>query len=159
MCTFHGGERWNVIPDQIELSGTIRFLNEDLREKVRSAVRDIAEETAAVSDCTAEVRFFNRLLAVDNDEDLYEIAMKSAEAVCGKDTILHQKPWMASEDFGLYRDEAPIFMYHVGTGEPGCDAPHHSPAFRVRDEIVLLTARLMAQTALDAAAPVGWDGI
>ena len=72
MATIHGGARKNIIPDQVEMSGTIRNFDEDIRQQVHARIKHIAESIAAANDATAEVKIDKAVPVTVNDPALTE---------------------------------------------------------------------------------------
>ena len=151
VCSIHGGTAYNVIPGDVHFEGTFRYALESYRETVKEQICRISESAAAAHGCTAECRFFHESPPLLNDDNLADIAYEAAAGLFGKENALVQNFWMASEDFSLYREIAPIFMYHVGVGaEGGSSAGLHTPCLFVPDETAPLCAELLTGTVLNA---------
>ncbi|MBR3963462.1 MAG: amidohydrolase [Oscillospiraceae bacterium] len=151
VCSIHGGSAYNVIPDDVHIEGTFRYALPSYQESVKEQIIKISESVAAAHGCTAECRFFHESPPLVNDEKLAEIAFEAAAGLFGKENILEQNFWMASEDFSLYRRIAPIFMYHVGVGAADGSSPSlHNPGFFAPDETAPFCAELLAGTAVSA---------
>lgn len=151
VCSIHGGSAYNVIPDNVHIEGTFRYAREPYRDSVKEQIIRMAESVANAHGCTAACRFFHESPPLVNDDNLAEIASEAAENLFEKDSIIVQDFWMASEDFSLYREIAPIFMYHIGVGEEdGSSAGLHTPCLFVPDETAPLCAELLFGTAFAA---------
>lgn len=149
VCSIHGGTAFNIIPGSVEITGTCRLLDNTMSSTVEQWITDIAAKTADIHSCQAETVFFRRLPALDNAFPLVSVAHSAAKKLYGEESIICQDIMMGSEDFSLYSEIAPIFMYHVGTGtDDGTAYPLHNCHFMVPDEITLQSAELMTQTAL-----------
>lgn len=151
VCSIHGGTAYNVIPDNVHIEGTFRYAVPSYRESVKEQIIRISESVANAHGCTAECRFFHESVPLVNDDKLAEIAFEAAGELFGRESIVEQNFWMASEDFSLYRRIAPIFMYHMGVGKAdGSSAGLHTPDLFVPDETAPFCAELIAGTVLKA---------
>lgn len=151
VCSIHGGSAYNVIPDDVHIEGTFRFAQDSYRGSVKEQIVRISESVANAHGCSAECRFFHESNPLVNDEKLADIASESAFALFGKESVLEQNFWMASEDFSFYREIAPIFMYHIGVGKADGSSPSvHNPSFLAPDETAPLSAELLTETVLNA---------
>lgn len=145
VCSFHSGNVFNIIPDTAELTGTCRFLDNTRSHAIEDRVAQIAETTAAVHSCRTKTEFFRRLPALDNDASLSPVAMAAGSRVFGPDNVFSQNTMMASEDFSLFAQVAPIFMYHVGVGG---EYPLHNCHLCIPEETAVRCAELLTETAL-----------
>ena len=151
VCSIHGGTAYNVIPDDVHIEGTFRYALPSYRESVKEQIVEISKSVAAAHGCTAECRFFHESPPLVNDGDLAKIATEAAAELFGEESVIEQNFWMASEDFSLYREIAPIFMYHIGVGEEdGSSAGLHTPNLFVPDETAPFCAELLTGTVLKA---------
>lgn len=151
VCSIHGGTAYNVIPDNVHIEGTFRYAEPFYRESVKEQIIRISESVANAHGCTAECRFFHESVPLINDDELAENAFEAAAELFGKESIVEQNFWMASEDFSLYRRIAPIFMYHIGVGKAdGSSAGLHTPDLFVPDETAPFCAEVLAGTVLKA---------
>lgn len=151
VCSIHGGTAYNVIPDSVHIEGTFRYALPSYRESVKEQIVKISKSVAAAHGCTAECRFFHESPPLVNDGNLAKIATEAAAELFGEESVIEQNFWMASEDFSLYREIAPIFMYHIGVGEEdGSSAGLHTPNLFVPDETAPFCAELLTGTVLKA---------
>ena len=151
VCSIHGGNAYNVIPDDVHIEGTFRYALDSYRDSVKEQMIRISESVANAHSCTAECKFFHESKPLINDDKLAEIAQEAAVSLFGEKSTLVQDFWMASEDFSFYREIAPIFMYHVGVGADDGSSPCvHNPNFLAPDETAPLCAELITKTVLTA---------
>ena len=150
VCSIHGGAAFNIVPETCTIMGTCRYLHNELREQIVAAVTNTAEHTAAVYGCRAEVSFYKSLFANVNHSDLLPIARASAAQVLGEAAVMQAPMRMSSEDYSMFSQIAPTFMYHVGCGWDENSPPLHNSRFRVSDRVLLNSALLMADTAARA---------
>lgn len=148
VCSVHGGNAFNIVPETVELKGTCRLLNNALSETVENWITDIAADTAKVHSCSAVTEFSRILPALDNDPALTEVAFSAAGQIYAPGDMVCQNIMMGSEDFSLFSRYAPIFMYHLGTGN-GSGYGLHNPNFVVQDGAVTAGAELLTTTAVE----------
>ena len=153
VCAIHGGSAFNIIPECTELTGTCRFINNDLDGMIKERITEIAERTAQTHRCTAKTTFFRELPAVSNDPRLTSLAESVAARVCGSGSVMTPALKMGSEDFSLFSRIAPSFMYHVGCGNEALTSPPlHNRGLIVPDKTCTTALELMCQTVWDFLA-------
>ena len=151
VCSIHGGSACNIIPDQVQLEGTFRFALDSYAEAVKEQIISISQGIAGAYGCTARCSFFRDIYPLVNDSRLTALARQAAASLYGEENLFAQDFRMISEDFGFFRQIAPIFMYHVGIGEAdGSSAALHNSRFLVPDEMGPICAELLTRTALTA---------
>ncbi|SET90852.1 amidohydrolase [Hymenobacter actinosclerus] len=149
----HGGVRNNIIPEQVELTGTIRCLNKDMQQKVWAAVRRTATGIAESAGATAEVDITNYAPITYNDPALTRRMVPSLERAAGPANVTIQKAVTGAEDFAFYQEKVPGLFVFVGGMPKGTDpattAPHHTAGFFVDESGLTLGVRTLATLALD----------
>jgi amidohydrolase len=152
----HGGVRNNIIPDQVELLGTIRTFDAEMREDVHARVRRTAEQIAASAGATVEVTFGDGTPVVDNDPNLTAWLLPTLRRVAGADRVKRRAPTMGAEDFAVYQREVPGVFFFLGIVPPGTDpsvaAPNHSPHFVADEAALALGVRTLAHAAVEFLA-------
>ena len=149
-----GGERFNIIPDEVLLVGTVRTLDEDVRADIRERMTRTAEHIAASAGASVEIAFDLPYAVTRNDPDLVDSLLPSLRRVAGPEAVIETPPIMGAEDFGFFAQRIPGMYVFLGARPPAIPfaeaAWNHSPRF-VIDEAALLTGmRIMASLALDA---------
>lgn len=154
-----GGIRHNIIPDRVELRGTIRTFDPAQREEIFARVREVAENTARANGATAEVEFQVPSYPVTrNDPQLTERMLPSLRRVA---TVEEMDLITGAEDFSLYQQRVPGLFFFVGVTPAGQDAAaapaNHSDYFFVDEQSIPIAIRALTQVTLDflsgAAAP------
>ena len=150
-----GGIRYNIIPDDVELIGTIRTFDEGMREKIFADLRNVSEHVAAAHGAKVEA------LVPDsegnpptiNDPALTAKMLPSLQAVVGAQNVFEPPLQMGSEDFSLFAQKAPAMFFFVGSTAPGIDpvaAPsNHSPEFTLDETALDVGFRALLQVSLD----------
>lgn len=151
-----GGVRDNIIPDTVEMLGTVRTFNEDMRSDIHVRVRNTIEHIAQSAGASAEVHFDNAYPVTVNDIPLTERMVPTLERVAGKDKVFVGQKITGCEDFSYYQQKIPGFFYFVGITPPGVErklsAPNHSPRFFVDESGLVLGMRSLAHLTLDYMA-------
>ena len=151
-----GGVRDNIIPDAVEMLGTVRTFNEEMRKDIHSRIRNTVELIAQSAGATAQVHFDNAYPVTVNDIPLTERMVPTLERVAGKEKVFVGQKITGYEDFSYYQQKIPGFFYFVGITPRGVDrkesAPNHSPRFFVDESALLLGVRSLAHLALDYMA-------
>jgi len=149
--SIHGGVRDNIIPDQVEMLGTLRTFDEDMRRDIQQRIRNVVDHTALAMGASAEVFFDNAYPVTHNDESLTERALPTLRRVAGAGNVLLGQKITGYEDFSYYQQRVPGFFYFVGITPPGGGkaAPNHSPRFFVDESALRLGVHSLAQLALD----------
>ncbi|MDY7078733.1 MAG: amidohydrolase [Chloroflexota bacterium] len=131
--TVHGGDAFNVIPAQVELTGTIRTYDPAVREMVLRRMREVIEGVAAACGATAELEVIPLTPALANDAEVFVVVRAAAEAVVGAENVTSGERTMGSEDAAFFLREVPGCYFFLGSAnvERGLDAPHHNPRFDI----------------------------
>ncbi|MGH8083746.1 MAG: amidohydrolase [Lysobacter sp.] len=151
----HGGIRYNIIPDSVELVGTIRTFDEGMRSEIHAELDGIAQHVAAAHGATVEtdipVGTGNPVTV--NDPELTAKMLPSLRAVAGNDHVIEPPLQMGAEDFAYYAKEVPSMFFFVGATASGVDpatAPsNHSPEFMLDESSLDLGLRALLQVSLD----------
>ncbi|WP_375436896.1 amidohydrolase [uncultured Hymenobacter sp.] len=149
----HGGVRNNIIPDQVELTGTIRTLDKDMQQKIWAAIRRTATNIAESAGATAEVDIVNYAPITYNDPRLTERMLPTLQRVAGPGHVVLQKAVTGAEDFAYFQEKVPGLFVFVGGMPKGKNptetAPHHTPGFFVDESGLTLGVQAIATLAAD----------
>ncbi|TKS55146.1 amidohydrolase [Luteimonas yindakuii] len=151
----NGGIRYNIIPDSVELVGTIRTFDEAMRADVFRRLASVAEHVAAANGATVEAQIpaEEGNPVTFNNEALTARMRPSLEAAAGAGNVVEMPLVMGAEDFSLYAQEVPGLFFFVGATTVGADAAsapsNHSPKFDVDESALDLGLRAMLQATLD----------
>jgi amidohydrolase len=134
-----GGSAANIIPDLVELEGTLRYLfdgSDDGPHRPRVRLREIAASVAKTSRATAEVDFYCTQPSLINDPRMAELGREAALATLGPDSPDYRFVTLAGEDFSEFALRAPAIFAVIGGGsqESGAVYPHHHPKFRIDEK-------------------------
>ena len=157
VATINGGVRFNIIPDSVVMTGTIRTFDEAQRQQLPVLVKRTAESIAAASGATAEVQAEVSGTITYNDPALVDRMRPTVERVVGAGIpgakLLSGPPTTTSEDFSLYQKRVPGIFIFLGVTPEGTDpklaAPNHSPRFFADERALPVGVRLLAELAVD----------
>jgi amidohydrolase len=146
-----GGEAFNVIPESVELRGTIRTFKPEIRDMVLERFTEIATGVSSAMGCHAEVELKSITPAVLNDQVLSEQVYKVAKSVFPQAEISTVERTMGSEDMAFMMADIPGCYFFIGSAdhERGLDAGHHHPKFDFNEESLTTGAALMASVVLE----------
>jgi amidohydrolase len=148
-----GGVRENIIPDDVRMLGTFRYLDPEMRKDVHERVKRTAESIAASAGATAEVVLEERVALTFNDPALTARMLPSLRRTAGEKNVLEAKPSLGGEDFSYYQQAIPGTFIWLGIRTPGGDpevfAQNHSPRFRIDESGLKLGVRALARLAVD----------
>ena len=151
--SIHGGNRFNIIPDEVDMVGTIRALDEAMREDIHKRVKQTAEMIATSAGAIAEVKIEKPYDVSINHEQLTDKMLPTLRRVAGDQNVIHRSKLTGAEDFSFYQQKIPGFYYFVGVTPAGTDltkvAYNHSPKFFVDESALRLGVRSLANLAVD----------
>jgi amidohydrolase len=153
----HGGVRSNIIPDRVELVGTIRTFDEDMRGDIAARVERTASHIAAAAGARATVEVDRGYDVTVNHPELTARMAPTLERVAGADQVFLSPKLTGAEDFSCFQQRIPGMFFFLGITPPGT-APHevasnHSPRFAIDEAALLLGARALAHLAWDFLEP------
>ncbi|MCW5622738.1 MAG: amidohydrolase [Burkholderiales bacterium] len=155
IATINGGARKNIIPDDVEMSGTIRSFDEDMRADIHARIRHVAENIAQANQASAEVDIEKAVPVTTNDEALTERMLPTLRRVAG-DNLKTQPRVMVAEDFSYFQQQVPGMFFFLGITPPDQDmaqaAPNHSPHFFVDESALIQGVRALSALAVDFLA-------
>jgi amidohydrolase len=151
-----GGVRNNIIPDSVEMIGTIRTFDADTRLDIHKRITRTAEGIAAGAGATAEVDIDLGYPVTRNDPDLYRRMAPTLRRVAGDDFIEAQQTTTA-EDFSYFANEVPgLFLFlGVGADDPKLVYPNHSPRFYADERALPVGVRALTALTLDYMGDAG----
>ena len=152
VCTMHGGTAGNVIPETVELGGTVRTFTPEMRATVREAMERFVHGIAEAHGATATLSYEEGYAPVVNDEQACAFVEAAVRAELGDDAFFVPKPIMGGEDFSAYLQATPGAFFIVGAGGEG-NFPHHHPRFDWDESAMRNGIAVFVRLALDYLAP------
>jgi len=155
--TIHGGTANNIIPDKVEMTGTVRTFNPAVRAKMEEWLRRIVESTAAALGAKGELCYRYEIPPVLNNAEATAILRKAVVSIVGREGIVTPVPSMGGEDFAVFQEKVPGCFFWLGVGnlEKGIVHPWHSPHFDVDESALPIGAGVLAQSVFLAVEYLG----
>jgi amidohydrolase len=143
----HGGDAFNIIPDSVELEGTVRYYSSVDHDRALEKMELITQGTAAAYGCTTELELFPIAPPVRNDPQITLDILQHTRSAFSSFDILDDYRVMGSEDMAFFLDRVPGCYLFLGSSdlEQGLTASHHSPHFNFDEKaLVFGTAWLVS---------------
>jgi len=134
ITTIHGGDAFNVIPQSIKLTGTVRTLREEVRDHVEERLTRAVQGIADAFGAKATLDYQRNYPVTVNHEHETELAALAAEAVAGAERVTRDMPaTLGGEDFAFMLNEVPGAMINIGNGP---SANLHHPKYDFNDDVI-----------------------
>ncbi len=148
--SIHGGVRGNIIPDRVEMVGTIRIVEPAMRDDILSRIRRTVSSIAESAGAMAEVNFKAYAPVTYNDPDLTRQMAPTLRRVAPVAAV-EIGPVTPSEDFAFFQEKIPGVYFFLGVGLPDAENPgvNHSPYFKVDEASLPTGVRAMSTMAMD----------
>jgi amidohydrolase len=148
-----GGVRNNVIPDSVEMEGTIRTFDVAMREQIHMRIERTARLIAESAGASIEFKLNYGYPATINDPGLTEKMMPTLQRVAGEGGLVPVQPQTVAEDFSYFANETPGLYLFLGNGEPGKDPltlpSNHSPLFDMYEPSMEIGVRAFSHLVVD----------
>jgi len=150
-----GGNRSNIIPERVEMLGTLRSFTAADEKMLVERVIQIATKTAEAQGATAEVKipYSNHYPVTFNDPALTQQMLPSLQKTAGAENVLLRPPVTGAEDFSFYQEKVPGMFIFLGGMPKGADtlkAPsHHTPDFYIDESGFTLGVKALCNLTLD----------
>jgi amidohydrolase len=149
--TVHGGQRHNIIPAEVTLTGTIRTFRPEMsqlaEQRLRAILKGVTEAAGATGDV---VRYERGAPATINNVELTRATLAALQRATGQGKVQLIPPAMGSEDFSYFANEVPGFFYRLGQVKPGTTSgDHHTPTYLADDGAVPVGIRVMSYVLFD----------
>jgi len=146
--TIKGGTIYNIIPNEVSLTGTVRTFDHKLQVMAERRLRQISKETAKTFGATAELKYEKGYPPLVNHDKMVDFVLRVAKKILGEDKIRAIDPVMGGEDFAYFLEKIPGAFLFFGIGD-GQKFPHHHPAFDIDEKALEPAALLMTSLALE----------
>lgn len=149
----HGGIRHNIIPEKVEMIGTIRTFGDDQQALVHKRINEIATNIAESAGARAEVKITKLYPTTVNDPELTAKMIATIESAAGKENVRMNPPVTGAEDFSFYQREKPGLFIGLGGmkkgGDPTKTPSHHTPDFYLDEGGFVLGMRVLSYFVVD----------
>ncbi len=147
-----GSESLNVMPEHVNLGGTVRTFGAETRDMIEKRIAEMSEHTAKAYHCTMTTDYARGYPSVVNTEAETDLAVEAAiKTVGAENTNAKMLPVMAGEDFAFFLEKSPGAYIALGQGDDDKCAPLHSPHYDFNDDVAPIGASYwihLVQTAL-----------
>ncbi|MDT0675932.1 amidohydrolase [Zunongwangia sp. F117] len=146
-----GGVRFNIIPETVEMIGTIRTLDPAMKELILRRMKEMVPALAEAYGAKASIEIENKTSITYNDIELTEKMLPSLKKVAGNENVKLVKATTGGEDFSFFQEKVPGLYFFLG-GKPLNSteaAPHHTPDFYIDESGLVLGLKAMSQLAID----------
>jgi amidohydrolase len=160
VTTINGGSRHNIVPDVVEMGGTVRTYDAGVRAAVHRDIRQVAENIAASANATAEVEIIEGYDPLVNNERMTARMVPVLERAADGDAALTERSG-ASEDMSFFLNEVPGLYFNLGIVPRDQDlakaAPNHSPNFFIDESALIVGVRALAMVTVNYLATAKTD--
>lgn len=144
-----GGERNNIIPDEVSMAGTVRTFDPAVQDMVETRMHEILEGVARAGGGSYELAYRRAVPVTVNDRELAERMAPALERAVGAENVHVLPPTATAEDFAYFAQEIPGFYFRLGTTAPGTTSGGlHTPTFTAADASVPVGIRAMSALVL-----------
>lgn len=141
-----GNSAFNIIPDTVEINGTVRSFSPAVQARAEEAIRRVIDGACAMGRCGYTLDYRRFIPGTINDHEVTMVAKEVCEKIVGEENVKETELIMGSEDFSYFEQKVPGTYFFIGTGNPekGTDGPHHHPKFNVDDDALAGGAAMLA---------------
>ena len=143
-----GGNRFNIIPNEVNLVGTIRSLDYDMRDHIKKRMKELAEGIAESYGGNAIIEIVDGADITYNNPELMEKMLPSLKNTAGNNNVILNKAKTLAEDYAYYLNEIPGFIFELGgynTNETRKAPPHHTPDFFIDDNYLGVSRKVYSR--------------
>jgi amidohydrolase len=147
-----GGNRFNIIPGEVNLVGTIRSLDYGMRDYIKKRIIELSQGIAKSYGGNAIVEIEDGADITFNDPNMMNKMLPSLKKSAGIENVVLSNAKTLAEDYAYYLNEIPGFLFELGgynTNETREASAHHTPDFFIDDRSLLLGVKVMTNLALD----------
>jgi amidohydrolase len=153
---FRGGERFNIIPGEVTLEGTVRTYNKAVQDEIERRMREMLDGITRANGATFDLEYQRNAPATVNDPALSQAVQPLLERILGAGNVKIVEPTMGGEDFAYIANVVPGFYYRLGVVKPGTTSGGlHTPTFRADDSAVPVGIRVMSRLLVDYLSSYG----
>jgi amidohydrolase len=149
--SFQGGNRFNIIADEVKIEGTMRTLNEEVRTSAIAMMNQTLKGITSAYGASYELTWGRNNPVTYNDPKLVEATLPTMKRILGEANITTPRQQMGAEDFSLFQKVIPGFFYFLGVGNTakGITAMIHTPEFDADEEALVIGVKVMSNVLLD----------
>jgi amidohydrolase len=147
----HGGAAGNIIAPDVELIGTVRTLNPNLREQMPSRIERVVKGITEALGATYDFSYTMGYPSIINDDGMVDLLQHTADQVLGSNKYEIVKPTMGGEDFSYFTQQVPGVFFRLGVGNEDKNIVHpgHHPMFDIDEDALPIGVALLSTIALN----------
>ena len=152
ICRIQGGFNQNIIPDEVELEGTVRTVNVETRQMIARRIEEITKGITTAMRADYELQYDFKYPPLINSEEFTKFLVESAKKIIPEEDIFEMKyPVMGGEDMAYFLEKAPgTFIFLSNPKEvDGIAYPHHNSKFDIDESLFYKGAALFVQGVVD----------
>ncbi len=151
LCTIHGGDAFNVIPEAVTILGTLRSHSEAMRNQAKKLMREILQGVETSTGTRIDLTINDSYPVLVNDAATIERTRQLVGRLFGAEQAIDVDKKFGGEDFSYIAQQVPAAMAYLGVGnaQAGITAAHHNPGFRIDESVLWQGTALAAQMALE----------
>jgi amidohydrolase len=143
----------NVVADEVELTGTVRYFAPEIRELFRREI-ERACTMVEIAGGSFELKYQHETPALNNDPGTTAVVKATAEALVGSSNVLEVGQQLGADDFSFYTSKVPSCYFVLGVNRPDRETELHSPDFDLNEEALPIGAAMLAQSAIALSAAI-----
>jgi amidohydrolase len=149
--TISGGQRRNIIADEVKMEGTVRTLSQYNRERIPDQMEEVIKGITNAFSGDYKMEYRKGAPSVYNHPELAKVMLPTLQNVLGSRNVKTMTPQMVAEDFAFYGQNIPGFFFFLGAKNPSHKnfSPLHSPYFHPDERSIFVGVRLMSHLLLD----------
>ncbi len=144
-----GGTTYNIIPERVQLKGTVRTLHPEARDTAEAALRRLIQGIETGMRVIASFEYRRMVPPLVNSDRVLDPALRSLAAQFGAEAIREGEPSMGSEDFSAFAERVPAFQLGIGSGAPGRDDRLHNADYQPDEGCIPVGVEALSRIALD----------
>lgn len=148
IASIHAGTATNIIPEEVNISGTIRTMNEQWRRKSWKMIKQIVKGITSAYHAKYELTISKGYPVLINDPETTNFVRQKATELLGEDKVFVAKPVMGSEDFAYYLENVPGCFILLGVGDKNSKYELHKSDFTINEEAMKYGSSLLAYIAI-----------
>lgn len=146
VCKINSGKAFNIIPDRVEIEGTVRSLSERIRKKIKNEMENIGKRITKAFKCKIDFIYEYYSPSVKNHPELTEKIKNLSEKIL-KGNLYKYHPIMGGEDFAFYTSIVPSTYIFIGCGKKS--GFHHSSKFNLDERAIIFSVKYLSQLILN----------
>jgi len=149
--SINGGNLYNIIPNSVKISGTVRTLNERIRKQIPIEMENVIKGVTSTHGAKYDFKYIRKYPVLVNNHEMADIAQQAFSKILGAENVRElEQPSMGAEDFAYLAQEVPSSYVYLGIAEDENNPVlHHNPKFKWEDKNLKILAQGYAQIALD----------